>query len=141
MLGRLLGGAAGQRIAGVPKPAGNGPAPQRAAAAVEHGRPHVGERAVAARQPVPQAEPGEDVLHDVLGGRPVTDQEYREPHQFRMTLAEEHGHVVAALRSASVPGSRARYGSAASARRERGRARRRRWLAAAGETAVRPGAV
>jgi len=38
-------------------------------------------------------EPGEHVLDDVLGGRPVPDQHHRQPDEFRVVKAEERGDV------------------------------------------------
>lgn len=67
------------------------PAAQDAAAAVEHGRAHVREGAitVGAGQQVPGAELREDVLHDVLGRRPVAQHQRRQPDQFRLPLPEQ----------------------------------------------------
>ena len=72
------------------------------AAPVEHGGPHVGERAVPVRQQVPRAEPGEHVLHDILGRWAVAEQQDGQADQLGVVRPEHTGHAGTTRR---VPGS------------------------------------
>ena len=75
-------------------PAQHGPAAQRGPAAVEHACPHIGQLVAARPRPIPPGmEPGEHILNDVFGGRPVPDQHHRQPDKFRVVLAEERGDI------------------------------------------------
>ena len=82
--GRLVGAGRG-RAAAASRAAWrthDRPVPQRRAGAVDHGLPQVGQRLVGVAQPRPAAvHRDERVLHDLLGGAHVADQQHRQPDQ------------------------------------------------------------
>src|SRR6185437_13841002 len=64
------------------QPAPGGAPAQRGPAAVQHGTPHVGQRAVPVGQPVPvPVQAAEGVLYRVLGAGPVAQHEVGQPDQ------------------------------------------------------------
>ena len=87
MLGGLLRVAPRPRT-GDRDPARERPPPQHAAAAVHDRRADVGQGANLVQFPATGAQPGEHVLHHVLGGGAVADQKQRQPDQIRVILAE-----------------------------------------------------
>jgi hypothetical protein len=64
------------------------------------------------------AQPGEHVLHHILGEGTVTDQEQRQPDQVRVVLPVDQGDIGPPVRRGSSPRP-ARLGAACSAPRFR----------------------
>ena len=92
---------------------GRGPAvtAQLRAAAVQHRRPHIGQRLAGIGQLLPApVQAGERLLHDVLGRLPLAEHEIGQPDQPQRVGLVQRGHAGVRLRRRLRPG----LGSAAS---------------------------